>query len=125
LIEDEQHTERLRLISGFDLLLNNADRKGGHLLIDTTNHIYGIDNGLCFHPQPKLRTVMWDFAGEEIPEAIVKAAERLMIEIPETLQNMLSDREQHALVRRASDIVHDPIFPEPDLEGRPFPWPRI
>ena len=51
----------------FDLLVNNADRKGDHILLDTSGHLWSIDHGICFHNEYKLRTVIWDFAGEKIP----------------------------------------------------------
>ena len=55
-------------MAAFDLVANNADRKGGHCLVDAEGHIWGIDHGLCFHVQPKLRTVIWDFGGEPMPD---------------------------------------------------------
>ncbi|MGH9101588.1 MAG: SCO1664 family protein, partial [Acidimicrobiales bacterium] len=72
LVEDASHGEALRRIACFDLVANNADRKSGHCLLGTDGQIWAIDNGLCFHDQPKLRTVMWDFAGEPIPPAMLE-----------------------------------------------------
>ena len=63
LLNEPRHHAQLRRIAAFDLLANNGDRKGGHLLIDWEGRIWGIDHGLCFHVEAKLRTVMWDFAG--------------------------------------------------------------
>ena len=122
---DGRHEEALRLLAGFDLLANNADRKGGHVLIDADEHIWGIDNGLCFHPRPKLRTVMWDFAGEPVPEAILAGCTRLLDEMPDPLVALLSEDELGGLMLRARRLVADPVFPQPDLDDRAYPWPLI
>ncbi len=67
--EGDAHDMALVQMAVFDLLVNNADRKGGHVLLDPSGHIWGIDNGLCFHEEQKLRTVIWDYAGTRVPEA--------------------------------------------------------
>ena len=67
LLEQPVHHAALRAMAAFDLVANNADRKGGHCLIDADGHVWGIDHGLCFHIEPKLRTVIWDFGGEPLP----------------------------------------------------------
>src|SRR5690606_20083557 len=69
--------EQLVRFAVFDLVANNADRKGGHLLLDAREHVWGIDTGLCFHAYPKLRTVIWDYAGTEVPEAWLDDVRRL------------------------------------------------
>jgi uncharacterized repeat protein (TIGR03843 family) len=125
LLERDELREELRLIAGFDLLANNADRKGGHLLIDPDGHLWGIDNGLCFHSAPKLRTVMWDFAGEEVPAKVVALAESVIESFPPRLSELLSAREQQALVERAEDVIDDPYFPAPDESRRAWPWPLV
>ncbi len=66
----EADRQRLRPVALFDLLINNADRKGSHVLLDPNDHLWLIDHGLCFHREDKLRTVIWDFAGEAIPETL-------------------------------------------------------
>src|SRR5512147_1070354 len=71
----EDH-ERLRPTAMFDLLVNNADRKGSHILIDPDRHIWLIDHGICFHVEDKLRTVVWDFAGESLPDELCAAVSR-------------------------------------------------
>lgn len=125
LLEQDEHRDALRLVAGFDLLANNADRKGGHLLIDRSGRIWAIDNGLCFHPQPKLRTVAWDFAGEPLPDALVDACARLAAEVPERLRTLLSNKEAAALAGRARALLGRPVFPEPDLDERCYPWPLV
>ena len=67
----EADKQRLRPVVLFDLLINNADRKGSHLLYDNHHHLWLIDHGICFHAEDKLRTVIWDFAGEPIPEQAI------------------------------------------------------
>jgi hypothetical protein len=125
LIEDATCGAGLRLVAGFDLLANNADRKGGHVLVDGERHIWGIDNGLCFHPAPKLRTVMWDFAGEELPATVLEACAAVEGHVPERLELLLAQEELDGLVRRAAALLETGAFPEPDLDGRPYPWPLV
>ena len=114
----------LRLLAGFDLLLNNADRKGGHVLLDGEGHVWGIDNGLSFHTEPKLRTVMWDYAGEEVPEAILQACALLLESVPERVAALLDDEEVDALAERAAAILYHPVFPAP-THRRAYPWPLV
>ncbi len=125
LMEDPARHHVLRRIAGFDLLVNNADRKGGHLLLDADGKIWGIDNGLCFHPRPKLRTVMWDFAGEQLPADVVAACEAAIAGAADELAELLVPEECAAVWRRAELLLAEPVFPEPDLEDRPYPWPLV
>jgi uncharacterized repeat protein (TIGR03843 family) len=122
--EHPRHGGALRVIAGFDLLVNNADRKGGHLLVDRAGHLWAIDNGLSFHADAKLRTVMWDFAGEALPAPIVEGARLLVGAVPEELRALLSEDEVDALVARALAITHAPRFPGPTAETR-LPWPLV
>jgi len=122
--EVERHREALRVIAGFDLLANNADRKGGHLLVDRSGHLWAIDNGLSFHADAKLRTVMWDFAGEELPAPILAGARSLTVAVPEALGALLRAEEVDALVTRAREIADDPRFPGPTAATR-LPWPLV
>ncbi len=125
LVEDPELRDALRLVAGFDLLANNADRKGGHLLLDAERHVWGIDNGLCFHRAPKLRTVMWDFAGEQLPEAVLSGCEQLQREVPPRLSALLEQAEVASLVARARRLLERPRFPEPEGDRRPYPWPLV
>ena len=125
LLEDPKTHDQLRRMCTFDLLANNADRKSGHCLLDEDDgHIWGIDHGLCFHREPKLRTVMWDFCGQPIPAALLGDVERLAREVPDALARLLAPEETAALVRRAERVVHMKRFPEPG-SGRPYPWPLV
>ncbi len=108
----------------FDLLLNNADRKSGHCLLDG-DHIWGIDHGVCFHVDPKLRTVIWDFGGEEVPPGLLADVRRLSAAVPAPLLGLLEEDEVAALMRRAEGMVRMGRFPDPDPDRRPYPWPLV
>jgi uncharacterized repeat protein (TIGR03843 family) len=123
--EDDAHHEQLRRICAFDLVTNNADRKSGHCLLAADGTIYGIDNGLCFHVEPKLRTVIWDFAGEPVPAAIVDDLSRLLERgLPSTLARLLEPVERKALLARVRALVEARNFPEDEM-GYRYPWPLV
>lgn len=128
--EGEAHDMALVRMAVFDLLVNNADRKGGHVLLDPTGHIWGIDNGLCFHEEQKLRTVIWDYAGTRISEAwcesIACARDALAAEAAEAapLLAVLNGRECRALVARCEAVLTDPVLPEM-YPWRCVPWPVV
>jgi uncharacterized repeat protein (TIGR03843 family) len=128
---DEATRERLRPVAVFDLILNNADRKGSHILLDRKGNFKLIDHGLCFHSDPKLRTVIWDFSGQAIPEEIiadVKLIADKMIEpnpLLSALNQQLQPEEITALASRVKSLIEIPVFPQPDPERRPFPWPLV
>ena len=128
---DAQTRARLRPAAVFDLLLNNADRKGSHVLLDGESHIWLIDHGLCFHTQPKLRTVMWEFNGEDIPAELLADMRRLHPELKKgtrlrrLLREHLSAAEVNALRGRVEHILNQPRFPAPDPDRRPYPWPLV
>src|SRR5439155_5217978 len=103
----------------------NADRKSGHCLLTEDGHIWGIDHGLCFHSEPKLRTVIWDFSGEEIPAPLLADVARFAeAPLPPGLERLLSPTEQAALLKRAAAVVRMGHFPEA-TSGRPYPWPLV
>lgn len=126
--DDEK--QRLRPLVVFDLLINNADRKGGHVLIDDKDQLWSIDHGVCFHHEYKLRTVIWDFIGEPIPEAIFLDLHRIKDELNSDsdlragLHRALSEVEIQAIQLRADRLIVSRTFPEPGL-GRPYPWPLV
>ena len=124
LLEDEAHHPTLKAIAAFDLIANNTDRKSGHCLLGLDGRIYAIDNGLCFHEEFKLRTVIWDFGGEPIPEDLVPAIARLALDLPRPLAQHLTATEAEAVMRRASALVRNPVFPV-DHTGRRYPWPLV
>jgi uncharacterized repeat protein (TIGR03843 family) len=123
--EEPGHHDRLKLICAFDLVANNADRKSGHCLLDRDSLIWAIDNGLSFHAEPKLRTVIWDFAGEPIPRQVVGDVRRLVkTGLPEDLVTLLQPDERDALLARAKALVAEARFPE-DASGYRYPWPLV
>ena len=116
---------QMMTMCAFDLLANNTDRKGGHVLIDPhDDHLWGIDQGLCFAAPFKLRTVIWEFAGEPIPRELLPAVEELCTTVPLAVATLLDSEEIEALQDRAADLVADPIFPY-DPTGRRYPWPLV
>jgi len=127
LLEAGGHADALMVIAAFDLVANNADRKSGHCLLGEDGRIWGIDNGLCFHVEPKLRTVMWDFAGEDIPEALLADIAKLgSDDAPlDRLCPFLSDAEVRAVAKRARAVVRKGVFPAPDNDYRAYPWPLV
>jgi uncharacterized repeat protein (TIGR03843 family) len=116
--------DRLRAVAVFDIIANNTDRKSGHVLLDADEHIWGIDHGLCFAADFKLRTVVWEFGGEEIPAWLVALAGRVATAVPLELAALLDDDEAEAVGERASWIVDHPRFPV-DSSGRRYPWPLV
>jgi uncharacterized repeat protein (TIGR03843 family) len=127
----ETHRATFKRLAFFDILANNADRKAGHCLLDSTGRIRAIDHGLTFHEEPKLRTVIWDFAGEALGSAERRAAARLALalqdptsEIAVTLGELLSPVELRALHGRAQTLSRPGVFPEPGTSWA-FPWPLV
>lgn len=125
LLEEPRHRDALRRIAVFDLIANNADRKSGHCLLDRQGHIWAIDHGLCFHAEPKLRTVIWDFAGDKIGYELLACLEPLArAEVPRTITSLLDDDEIAALSARAAEVLSLGRFPEPSGDF-PYPWPLV
>jgi uncharacterized repeat protein (TIGR03843 family) len=123
--EDERHHDRLRRICAFDLIANNADRKSGHCLLGEDGAVYAIDNGLCFHVEPKLRTVIWEFADELVPPEILEDLRRLAAgPVPATVAALIDQDECRALLKRARALVKIGRFPT-DTVGRGYPWPLV
>jgi uncharacterized repeat protein (TIGR03843 family) len=117
----------LRPLALFDLLINNADRKGGHIFFENvTHHLYAIDHGICFHEEDKLRTVLWDFAGQKIPSELL---DRLRFAVSPSLladlEPYLSPDEILALCARAEYIRKKGTFPRQPRDRRALPWPPL
>jgi uncharacterized repeat protein (TIGR03843 family) len=126
LLESGEHDGRLRMISAFDIAANNADRKSGHVLCTEDGRLWAIDHGLCFHDEAKLRTVIWDFAGDEIPGPLLVDLERLALDVPDELSRFLTAAERDALVKRIRRLTAAGVFPEPEDTGHsPYPWPLV
>jgi uncharacterized repeat protein (TIGR03843 family) len=125
LFDEGGHEEALRTIGAFDVVANNADRKSGHVLRGTDDRLWAIDHGLCFHRQPKLRTVIWDFAQDAVPPGLLADLERLATRPPEGLDDLLAGSELQALGDRIDQLLEDGIYPEPLGDRPPYPWPLI
>ena len=118
----------LRPAAVFDVLVNNADRKGGHVLITPNSRIRLIDHGICFHENYKLRTVIWDFAGEPVPSHLLSDVKERLIEdfgsLSSKLSELLTPQEIDAFRSRAQHLLLAGSFPEPGPE-RNYPWPLV
>jgi hypothetical protein len=120
---------RLRPVALFDALINNADRKGGHILLTPTGKLWLIDHGVCFHRQDKLRTVIWDFAGDPIPQPLLDDLRGFLQAIDEPglgdrMAQLLSTGEIDALISRGERLLSEGSFPRPGSD-RPYPWPLV
>ena len=123
-LRDPELAAQLRTMAAFDIVANNADRKAGHVLRDADGRIWGIDHGLCFAAPLKLRTVIWDFADEPVPDALLDDLAPLADEVPSELDDLLDPDEVDTLrarVRRLLRLGHFPV----DHTGRRVPWPMV
>jgi uncharacterized repeat protein (TIGR03843 family) len=121
---------QLQRMAVFDLIANNADRKGGHCLLDERRRIWGIDHGLCFHYQYKLRSVIWDWAGEPVPHAWLAdtlAAGKAIdagAKSARPFLDLVGAAEVAALLGRIEKLQQDARFPTPG-PNRHYPWPLV
>jgi uncharacterized repeat protein (TIGR03843 family) len=116
-------------VAAFDVVANNADRKSGHCLLDPDGRIWVIDHGVCFHAEPKLRTVIWEFAGRPVPKRLTADLVRVGAALRAgplraDLVELLSEREVDATARRAERLARTGRFPMP-TSARPYPWPPV
>ena len=124
----EEDFQRLRPVVLFDLLINNADRKGSHLIFDDDEHLWLIDHGLCFNEEDKLRTVIWDFAGDAVPSELrgdIAKFERQLTrpsELRAALEDHLAPEEITALQHRAEKLHNIERFPFPPNDRRAYPY---
>ena len=121
----EEDKELLKPVVLFDLLCNNADRKGGHVFFEEGTHkLFAIDHGICFHEDNKLRTVLWDFGGQKIPADLLS---RLSLgpSVLADLEGYLSPREISALLARAESIIKRGVFPRRPRDRYSVPWPPL
>ncbi len=128
---DETAAPQLMRFAAFDYIINNADRKGGHCLLAADNHLWGIDHGIAFHSAPKLRTVIWDFAGQKIPDILMADLQRLCGEVEDVqsrtrleLDKLLADGELNAFMARVRRILQRREYPRPG-PGPNYPWPPV
>lgn len=118
---------RLRPMALFDAVANNADRKVGHLLPMPDGHVFGVDHGICFHAEPKLRTVLWSWRSRPLDEAELTVLRRLWTELRgplgAELGDFLTSEEVAATARRVEALLDSGRFPLPDPEQPAIPWP--
>jgi uncharacterized repeat protein (TIGR03843 family) len=125
LVEDERYHDVLRRICAFDIVANNTDRKSGHCLLGEDGRVWAIDQGLCFHPEPKLRTVIWEFGGEAVPTQLLDDIARMVDALPGGLEAFLDNEELDAVRDRAEWLQRTGRFPVADAFHRPYPWPLV
>jgi len=117
----------LRRMVLFDAIVNNADRKGGHLIPMVGGHVYGVDHGVSFHQQDKLRTVLWSWAGDPLPDDAVDVLSefraRLEGDLDDALSALLTRREVAAVRRRVDRLLTERHYPEPSGDRPAIPWP--
>jgi uncharacterized repeat protein (TIGR03843 family) len=124
------HADDIRLwrMAVFDVLINNADRKGGHVLRGVDGGVYGVDHGVCLHVEDKLRTVLWGWAGEPLDDstlaAVAQLAEALTGPLADALRPHITAAEITALRQRARVLLNEQVMPSPDRH-RPVPWPAF
>jgi uncharacterized repeat protein (TIGR03843 family) len=112
----------LRLLAVFDVLINNADRKGGHIL-GSEGRVFGVDHGVSFHTDHKLRTLLWGWAGAELTEREREAVRQARDHAPDQLDTLLSELEIAAMIRRADLLLNRGRMPRPRGEWPSIPWP--
>jgi uncharacterized repeat protein (TIGR03843 family) len=125
----EQRADDFRRFAAFDVIANNADRKSGHCLLAPEGTIWAIDHGVCFSLRARMRTVIWDFAGESVPKAIREDVGRVAAELRsgdrrEEMRKQISKEEVDATAGRAEMLAESGRFPMPG-PGRAFPWPPV
>lgn len=128
---DEAHTEQIKQLAVFDVIVNNADRKGGHCLLDVDNRVWAIDHGLTFHSMNKLRTVIWEYAGQPLDADVLADVQKLCekLDSPEdptikALAGLLDHSETQALRARVRRLLRQKVYPMPG-PGPNRPWPAV
>ena len=127
----DEHPEEFKRVALFDALLNNTDRKGGHCLVDHAGKIWAIDHGVTFHCEPKLRTVIWDHAGQTIPDNMLNDLKRFQKRIcsdepvAKNLRQLIDRHELEALRGRLDELIEDGTFPSPNSDWYTIPWPPV
>lgn len=127
----DKFRDEMKRIAVFDALINNTDRKGGHVLLGEDGKIWCIDHGVTFHEYPKLRTVIWDYTEQAIPQKIIDDLNRLRPclmrgeSLGDSLSRLLSPREMRALRTRLDQLIESRTFPKPPEDWPPVPWPPV
>jgi len=120
---------RLARMAAYDAVVNNADRKGGHVLTAPGDRLFGVDHGVCFHTEDKLRTVLWGWAGAPLPADVVESLDGLRAALDGDLGGRLAEHltatEVAAVRHRLTRLAGTGRFPRPDHDRRPVPWPPV
>ena len=125
LLEDETFHPQMRRMAAFDVVANSTDRKSGHVLVDADGHLWGIDNGLCLHAEFKLRTVIWDFAGDPLPTELAEDLDAFLSrDLDPALAEILDPFERDAVRTRARALLTKGKLPT-DPSGQRYPWPLV
>ncbi len=125
LLDRPEHHQAFKEICAFDLIANNTDRKSGHVLLGDEGELWAIDNSLCFHQEFKVRTVIWDFAGDRLSNDVIDGITSLLDDdLPEPLAALLDPFERDALRARARMLITAGEYPD-DPTGRRWPWPMV
>lgn len=121
--------ERMRLMAALDVVVNNADRKGGHVLHAVDGAVYGVDHGICLHTDNKLRTVLWGWLGEPLADDAVESLQRLRSaldgDFADQLHEHLTRGEVRALAERTDKLLIANAYPEPSSDWPAIPWPAF
>lgn len=118
-----EDTPALRRMAVFDVVVNNADRKGGHVLAMPDGHRYGVDHGVTFHVEPKLRTVLWGWLGEPLGDAELVLLRALPGLVGDRLAELLAEDEVEAFARRCLALAAEGVMPAPSGAWPAIPWP--
>lgn len=124
--ETDAHDHTFQRICAFDFVINNTDRKSGHCLLGTDDRIWAIDHGIAFHHQFKLRTVIWEFAGDPLPDDVQEDLWRFLERgLPSALDDLLDPLERDAVLTRTTALATAGRFPDDDSGGHRYPWPLV
>ena len=128
---DESLIPQLKRMALFDVLVNNADRKGGHCIVDEENHLWGIDHGITFHAQHKLRTVIWNFVNQPIADDLLADIQKLRSKLETEndaylceMETLITKSELRSFIRRIDTILTNKFYPAPG-PGPNHPWPPV
>ena len=122
----QSNDPQLRKLALFDAIINNTDRKFGHLLVDHDGKLRGCDHGVCFHQENKLRTVLWQFAGEQFTAEEIELLNKVnKLDLDSSFAELLTSAEISALTERISNLLEAGQFPFPSDEWPAIPWPPV
>ncbi len=114
---------QIRQMALFDAIINNTDRKYGHILPSTHGELFGCDHGVTFHEDPKLRTVLWQFAGKSLNQDEIALLQRSLELANELFQGLITEQEIEAFKARVESLLEEGSFPEPSEDWPSVPWP--